>query len=117
MVFQKSLKTPVDPVKWIPAKSAESKTVSVIIAEFPYTTLITPSGKPAFLKISMIILAEKTWVAAGFHTTTLPIIATLEGRLAAIAVKLNGVMAYTKPSSGRCSTLFQIPLEEIGCCL
>ena len=32
-----------------------------------------------------------------------------------MAVKLNGVMASTKPSSGRWSIRFQTPGEEIGC--
>ena len=40
-------------------------------------------------------------LAAGFHTTVLPISAADVGRLPAIAVKLNGVTAYTNPSSGR----------------
>ena len=39
----------------------------------------------------------------GFHTTTLPMRAGAQGRLPAIAVKLKGVMAYTKPSRGRYS--------------
>ena len=41
---------------------------------------------------------------AGFHTTVLPISAGAVGRLPAMLVKLNGVTAKTKPSSGRCST-------------
>ena len=41
---------------------------------------------------------------AGFHSETLPIIAGAVGRLPAMLVKLNGVTAKTKPSSGRCST-------------
>jgi len=45
----------------------------------------------------------------------LPISATEVGRLPAIAVKLNGVTAKTKPSSGRYSMRFQIPGEETGC--
>ena len=39
----------------------------------------------------------------GFQTTVLPINAGAVGRLPAIEVKLNGVSARTKPSSGRCS--------------
>jgi hypothetical protein len=35
-----------------------------------------------------MICAENTWLSLGFQTTTLPIIAALAGRLAAIAVKL-----------------------------
>jgi len=41
--------------------------------------------------------------------------AALDGRLAEIAVKLKGVTAKTKPSSGRYSIRFQVPAEEIGC--
>ena len=59
----------------------------------PKTTLITPSGNPASLKISMITLAENTWLSLGFQTTVLPIIAAEAGKFAAIAVKLKGVTA------------------------
>ena len=41
----------------------------------------------------MVRYAAKDWVAEGFHTTVLPINAGALGRLAAMAVKLNGVMA------------------------
>ncbi len=37
------------------------------------------------------------------------------GRLPAIDVKLNGVTAYTNPSSGRYSIWFQTPGELMGC--
>jgi hypothetical protein len=37
------------------------------------------------------------------------------GRLPAIEVKLNGVTAKTKPSSGRYSIRFQTPGEDCGC--
>ena len=37
--------------------------------------------------------AAYCWVGAGFHTTVLPISAGAVGRLPAIAVKLNGVIA------------------------
>ena len=37
------------------------------------------------------------------------------GRFAAIEVKLKGVIANTKPSSGRCSTRFQARSADIGC--
>ncbi len=42
-------------------------------------------------------------------------IAGAEGKLPAIAVKLNGVPAKTKPSSGRGSSRFHIPGELCGC--
>src|ERR1051325_5684140 len=53
-------------------------------------------------------------VEAGFQTTVFPISAAEVGRLPAIAVKLNGVTAKTKPSSGRYSSRFQTPGEELG---
>ncbi len=37
--------------------------------------------------------AANCWVGDGFHTTVLPISAGAVGRLPAIAVKLNGVIA------------------------
>src|SRR5262245_61270529 len=52
---------------------------------------------------------------AGFHSTTLPMSAGDVGRLPAILVKLKGVTAKTKPSSGRCSIEFQTPGGEYGC--
>jgi hypothetical protein len=45
----------------------------------------------------------------------LPIRAADVGRLPAIDVKLNGVTAKTKPSSGRYSIRFQVPDAETGC--
>ena len=47
--------------------------------------------------------------------TVSPISAGLVERLAPIAVKLNGLIAKTKPSSGRYSIRFQTPGEETGC--
>ena len=106
--------TPVEPVKWIPAKCGLAKSTSVTIRASPFTTLITPAGKPAFLNTSTITFAEKTCEALGFQITTLPISAALVGKLPEIAVKLNGVTAYTKPSKGRYSTLFHTPSDELG---
>jgi hypothetical protein len=54
-------------------------------------------------------------VGDGFQTTTLPISAGAVGRLAAIDVKLNGVIASTNPSSGRYSSRFQAVLVDPGC--
>jgi len=59
--------------------------------------------------------AEYAAVEAGFQRTVLPISAALDVRLPAIAVKLNGLTANTKPSSGRYSMRFQTPGEEFGC--
>ncbi len=44
----------------------------------------------------------------------LPSSAGAEGRFAAIAVKLNGVIASTKPSSGRYSIRFHVPGPDAG---
>ena len=63
----------------------------------------------------MVKCAASCWVGDGFQTTVLPISAGAVGRLPAIAVKLNGVIASTKPSSGRWSIRFQTPGDEIGC--
>lgn len=48
----------------------------------------------------MMKWAEYFAVAAGFHTTVLPIGAGALGIFPAMAVKLNGVTANTKPSRG-----------------
>ena len=63
----------------------------------------------------MMKWAEYAAVDAGFQTTVFPIRAALAGRLPPIAVKLNGVTAKTKPSSGRYSIRFHWPGDEIGC--
>ena len=52
---------------------------------------------------------------AGFQITVLPINAGALVRLPPIAVKLNGLTAKTKPSSGRYSIRFHTPGEESGC--
>jgi hypothetical protein len=53
-------------------------------------------------------------LSAGFHTTVLPRIAGPNARLF-MQVKLNGVTAKTKPSSGRYSTWFHMPGSDPGC--
>src|SRR2546428_11584588 len=115
IVFHIDWKTGVDPVKWTPARSGLARAGSPTSAPEPYTRLITPGGKPASSKSFIKKCAEYAAVDAGFHTTVLPISAALPGRLPAIAVKLNGVTAKTKPSSGRYSIRFQVPGAEIGC--
>jgi hypothetical protein len=57
----------------------------------------------------MITPPLSTAVEAGFHTTVLPHRAGAVGRLPAIEVKLKGVTANTKPSSGRYSSRFHTP--------
>ncbi len=59
--------------------------------------------------------ADSAAVDAGFHTIVLPIIAGDVVRLAPMAVKLNGLIANTKPSSGRYSSRFQTPGDDTGC--
>ena len=54
---------------------------------------MTPGGMPASSSSSMVRLAASCWVTAGFQSTVLPIRAGAVGRLPAIAVKLNGVIA------------------------
>src|SRR2546423_10023335 len=109
------LNTAVDPVKWMPARSGLARAGSPTSAPEPYTRLITPGGNPASSYSFIKKCAEYAAVDAGFQTTVFPISATDVGRLPAIAVKLNGVTAKTKPSSGRYSIRFQIPGEETGC--
>ena len=67
----------------------------------PGTKLITPGGRPASSSSWKKYQPESSADAAGFHRTVLPIIAGAVDRLPPIAVKLNGVTAKTKPSSGR----------------
>ena len=81
---------------------------------WPGSMLITPAGRPAFSSTSTRKCAAKVWVSAGFQTTGLPMMAAEVGRLPAMAVKLNGVMAYTKPSRGRYSIRFHTPGELSG---
>src|ERR671934_2098733 len=76
---------------------------------------MTPGGSPAASKSFIRKCAEYAAVEAGFQRTTLPISAADVGRLPAIAVKLNGVTAKTKPSSGRYSRRFQTPGAFAGC--
>src|SRR5664279_3582819 len=106
------LKTAVEPVKWMPARSGLASTGSPTSAPEPYTRLITPGGRPASSYSFIRKCALYAAVDAGFQTTVFPISTAEVGRLPAIAVKLNGVTAKTKPSSGRYSIRFQTPGEE-----
>ena len=101
IVFHMLLNTLVEPVKCTPAKSQCASAMSEIIAASPGMKLITPGGSPASSSSSIVYHDDSSAVADGFQITTLPIIAGALGRLPPIAVKLNGVTAYTKPSSGR----------------
>ncbi len=81
----------------------------------PKTRLITPGGSPASSSSRIVYHADSACVEAGFQTTVFPISAGDVLRFAPIAVKLNGLIARTKPSSGRYSSRFQTPADEIGC--
>ncbi|GAB3992732.1 hypothetical protein GCM10029992_02610 [Glycomyces albus] len=63
----------------------------------------------------MMKWAANCWVVEGFQITVLPIRAGAVGRFPAMAVKLNGVIATTKPSRGRWSVRFHRPAEELAC--
>src|SRR6266542_997090 len=105
----------VEPVKWMPARSGSASTTSETANPSPVTRVMTLGGSPAASKSRMVKCAANCWVGDGFQMTVLPMSAGADGRLPAIAVKLNGVIAYTKPSSGRWSNRFHIPLEDSGC--
>ena len=83
----------VEPVKWMPARSRWASATSETAMPSPVTRLMTPSGSPASSSSRISSTAEWVWVGDGFHTTTLPISAGAVGRLPAMAVKLNGVIA------------------------
>src|SRR5919201_847438 len=109
------LNTAVEPVKWMPASSGDGSAGSPISEPDPYTRLITPGGSPASSYSFISQYAEYAAVDAGFQSTVFPISAHEVGRLPAIAVKLNGVTAKMKPSSGLYSIRFHTPGEETGC--
>src|SRR5881392_1258224 len=113
-VFQIEWKTSVEPVKWIPARCSLARTGSPISAPLPKTRLITPAGSPASSSRRIVQYAETAAVDAGFQMIVSPISAGLVERLAPIAVKLNGLIAKTKPSSGRYSIRFQTPGDDTG---
>ena len=78
----------------------------------PGKKFMTPLGKPASLNSFIKKCALYTAEDAGFHIATFPIRAGAVGKLPAMEVKLNGVIANTKPSKGLFSNLFQIPSGE-----
>ena len=105
----------VEPVKWMPASCGWVSATSETAAPLPVTMLTTPGGRPAASSSRIVWCAASCCVGDGFQTTVLPISAGASGRLPAIAVKLNGVIARTKPSSGRWSIRFHTPALERGC--
>src|SRR3954465_5698116 len=114
-VFQIEWKTGVEPVKWIPARCSLARTGSPTAAPLPGRKLITPGGTPASSSSFIVQEEETAAVEAGFQRITSPIRAGLVERLAPMAVKLNGEIAKTNPSSGRYSIRFQTPGEGTGC--
>src|SRR5262245_32103447 len=115
IVFHIALKTSVEPVKCTPARSRWVSTVSDTVTAFPGTKLITPGGSPAASRTFRMYHELGIALDAGVQTTVLPMSAGAVGRLPPMDVKLKGVIAYTKPSSGRYSSWFQAAPEEIGC--
>ena len=93
MVFHMLLKTSVLPVKCRPARSGWFKATSEIAAASPGTRLTTPGGSPASCSSFRSQCADSIAEDAGFQTTVLPMSAGAVGRLAPMAVKLNGVTA------------------------
>ena len=93
MVRHRWWKTAVEPVKWIPARSGWARATSETGMPWPGSMLITPGGMPASSSSSISSDAASCWVGAGFQMTVLPISAGAVGRLPAMAVKLNGVIA------------------------
>src|SRR6266567_695204 len=114
-VAHRCWKVAVEPVKWMPARSGWVSATRETACPLPVTMLITPDGRPAASSSAMLTCADNCWVGDGFHTTVLPSSAGADGRLPAIEVKLNGVIASTKPSSGRYSIRFHEPGEDEGC--
>ncbi len=92
-VFHRYWKVLVEPVKWMPARSGWFSATSETSLPSPVTRLMTPLGSPASSSTCISSTAARVCVGDGFQTTTLPMRAGAVGRLPAIAVKLNGVIA------------------------
>ncbi len=86
-------KVGVEPVKWMPARSGCARATSETSSPSPGSMLITPGGIPASSRSSIVNDAASCWVGEGFQTTVFPISAGAVGRLPAMAVKLNGLIA------------------------
>ena len=114
-VFHMCWNTSVEPVKWMPASSGWCNTRSEISDGLPLTMLITPGGRPASANSSIRKCDASSVCVAGLNTTVLPMSIGAVGRLAPIEVKLNGLTAKTKPSSGRYSKRFHAVASLYGC--
>ena len=77
----------------MPARSGSASATSETATPSPVTMLMTPGGRPASSSSRIRKCAANCWVGDGFQTTVLPISAGAVGRLPAMAVKLNGVIA------------------------
>ena len=77
----------------MPASRGSASTTSETAAPCPGSMLMTPAGRPAACRISIVTEAESCWVIDGFQMTTLPISTGAVARLPPMAVKLNGVTA------------------------
>ena len=93
MVRHRCWNVGVEPVKWIPARSGWVIATFETSRPSPGSMLMTPGGIPASSSRSIVSDAASCWVGDGFQTTVLPISAGAVGRLPAMAVKLNGVIA------------------------
>ena len=80
-------------MKCTPARAGWFKATSEIAAASPGTRLTTPGGRPASCRSCISQCADSIAVDAGFQMTVLPMSAGAVGRLAPMAVKLNGVTA------------------------
>ena len=107
-------KIAVEPVNERPANSGLAIAVSETVCPDPFTTLITPGGRPASSRTRMLTALLSADFSEGFQTTVLPIRAGVEGRFTPMAVKLNGVSARTKPSSGRWSMMLRSSGRDLG---
>src|SRR5260370_39994992 len=95
----------LEPVKCPAARCRGASATPPISTPSPYTTLTTPSGRPASRSNCIDRCATSAALSAGFHTTVFPRTAGPKTRLF-MQVKLNGVTAKTNPSSGRYSAWF-----------
>src|SRR4051794_15944066 len=91
----------VDPTKDTAATLGESRMASTATLS-PWTTLKTPSGRPACRQSSAISTDAEGSRSLGLSTKVFPqAIATGNIHIGTIAGKLNGVMPATTPSGSR----------------
>src|SRR6058998_3257426 len=93
--------TGVEPTNEIAATSGCSSTASTATLS-PWTTLKTPSGRPASLSSSAVKTEAEGSFSDGFRTNVFPhAIAGAHIHMGTIAGKLNGVIPATTPSGWR----------------